>query len=424
MSELEPIWPCGKKIRIIGVTGPYWSGKSMFGCLIDPLNTLCFDFEMSCEDYEYLGFERISLPDVMHEKHSVRKDTYKPIDIFEEWYKRLLKIPSGKYSVIMVDPISDIEDGMVSWVKNRYKEFGFNSTHSFEKMEGVFWGIVKAEWKRILLGDLASRCQTFLFTTHLKKVWKHNKPTTESMPKGKVTLFEISQLYLYLERDTKRADVPPSAEVLKARITSHKVDDEGCPILDSRGNKIPRTLIPQRLPVATPDAIRDLILNPLDFDNLLDNGALQYTTKERVLSTDERLELQKEISDGQLETSKISLEKSQTDTRLEAAKEAARQRARGKAKPDTNNVLVLQEWERSDDGTEVTEDEARKLLDLAPNITVVQRMINAAWNLVIPNHPSLSRDNDASDQSYVFRYLTRKEYHKFLSGIEKINSEK
>ena len=77
---------------------------------------------------------------------------YKPKDLFEFWYNDIKSIEPGRFSVIGADPISDIEDGMVDWVKSRFKEFGFSSAEKFQSTGGIFWSRVTSEWKRILAG--------------------------------------------------------------------------------------------------------------------------------------------------------------------------------------------------------------------------------------------------------------------------------
>ena len=107
-------------------------------------------------------------------KHS---NGYTPKQAFEYWYSCIQAINPGEFTVIATDPISDIEDGLVEWVKSRYKDFGFKSAEAFQSTGGIFWSKVKSEWKRIL-ADLAARCQTFAFTSHLKAVWRHGKLST------------------------------------------------------------------------------------------------------------------------------------------------------------------------------------------------------------------------------------------------------
>ena len=54
-------------------------------------------------------------------------------------------------------------------------------------------------------------------------MWRHGKPTSTQVPKGKKTLMELSSLYLYLEREAPKDGPPPlvpSATVLKSRLST------------------------------------------------------------------------------------------------------------------------------------------------------------------------------------------------------------
>lgn len=108
-ENLPAIWPEKLSIPVIGAAGEYQGGKTLLGLTIDPAHTLCFDFEKSSAIYEGLGFKRVDVPDEMLK---LRPDGYGPIDVFTWWQDILKTIQPGEFSVIMVDPISDIESGL------------------------------------------------------------------------------------------------------------------------------------------------------------------------------------------------------------------------------------------------------------------------------------------------------------------------
>ena len=305
-KKREPLWPCDMRIEVLGVTGGYASGKTLFICSIDPANTRLYDFEKSAGTYASgLGIDRVDVPGLLTEKHP---KGFSPRAAFEWWYSEIKTIkPGDGPSVIAVDPISDIEDGMVDWVKARHKEWGFKTEESFLSTGGIFWSKVKSEWKRVL-ADLAARCETFAFTTHLKFVWKAGKPTTQQTPKGKTTLMELASLFLFLDRVSDQK--APSATILKSRLAVTKVVDGELRIMP---------VLPPRILVATPKSIRDYILNPPDYD------ALKPWEKEqeKVLSEADKLEMEREISENNRAAAEASVEASKQANKAQSAREIA-----------------------------------------------------------------------------------------------------
>lgn len=252
------LWPNGRKIEVIGLTGDFGSGKTVFGISICPgEETLVYDFEKSSSAYQSLGFHRVDMSDEMLR---ISPKGYKPVDLFRWWYDHIRAIKPGQYSVIMVDPISEIEAGIVEYISERPQEFGL-TPNQIRNSAGLMWGKMKDFWKSILQ-DIASRCETFVFTSHLRSVWRGNAPTGKKSAKGKETLMELASLYLWMNRKADEKgnvhDVP-AANVLKSRIADHRFVDGELKWID---------LLPPRLPKATPKAIRDYILSPPDYSKL------------------------------------------------------------------------------------------------------------------------------------------------------------
>ena len=269
-------------IEVIGLTGEYESGKTLFGLMIDPERTLCIDVEKSATAYEAsLGFKRIDLVQLTVQEHG---DSYTPLDLFLTFWK-LLKSVGSEYTVWMIDPVSEIESGLVMYVDAHPEEFGYTSGQ-FKKMSGLKWGAVKELWKRILT-VAAEKCQTLVFTSHLKSEWKGDRPTRNRIPKGKETLMEVASLYLWMERPTDdkgRKRPEPSARVLKSRLATAQRDANGKVVI------VPT--LPPRLALATPDAIRAYILNPPDYAKLKSG---EKASPEEALTDDERLLIQAEM---------------------------------------------------------------------------------------------------------------------------------
>src|SRR5271165_1651426 len=103
--SVAPLWPM--PLPVIGVTGEYKAGKTLFALTIDPRRTLYFDTEKSGETYEALklGFTRI---DVWTEMLHLYPSGHKPVDLFVWWLDQVRKITPAVYRVIALDTVSEI----------------------------------------------------------------------------------------------------------------------------------------------------------------------------------------------------------------------------------------------------------------------------------------------------------------------------
>lgn len=320
-QQPKPLWPNGQKLEIIGLTGEFASGKTLFGLTIAPAQTLVFDTEKSCGPYEQLGFTRVDL---------TKLSNLKPIELFEKWWAGIKQIPIGKYRVGMLDTVSEIESGLTDWVEQHPGEFG-HTKGQYDKMEGLFWGDVKELWKRIL-SDLASRFETFVFTSHLRNVWEGGRPTGKRAPKGKETLMELASLYLHMERkpDEKgRVADKPSARVLKTRLAHTMIDDAGEVVI--------RSILPPYLHEATPTAIRKYIEQPADYAKLKKHELLP----EERLSDDQRLAMQAGMAEANRDAEQAKLSRMELMRQAGLAQSAATltvQRIESPAEPTTESA--------------------------------------------------------------------------------------
>lgn len=308
VKEAKPrgLW-CGKKVEVVGVTGEYGCGKTLFLLSIDPVKTRYYDFEKSGGSFaDDLGATRVDVPAIML---AMYPGGYTPQQLFEWWIADIKKIKAGEFTVIACDTIGDIEGGLADYVANKlFQEYGFKTPEKFQSMGGVFWASVKAYWKSVLT-DLASRCQTFAFASHLKVKYKGGMATSDKTPAGKSTLMELSSLYLWLER--KQAE-KPTATVIKARLTSAKMVNGKLEAVD---------ILPPRLPEGTYAAICEYIQSPAGARKLKKGEQ----TEERVLSEDEKLRMRAEIAENERLTAEIV--KETVDARPAMAKPKAKPKA-------------------------------------------------------------------------------------------------
>lgn len=282
----QPLWSI--PIEVLGLTGDFASGKTLFAATICPgPETRIYDTEKSAKPYGSLGFERIDIPGEMLKTHP---KGYKPIDTFNYWWTDVKLIRPGRFRVIVLDAVSEIESGLVAYVRDNPTQFGFTAAQ-FARAQALLWGAVKDFWKAILT-DLASRCETFAFTSHLKREFAGDRPTAAKTPKGKETLMELASLYLWLDRTAdKKGNVPaaPSATVIKSRLSAMKVLENG--LMDIR------PALPPRIPIATPASIRFYLDNPPDYDKL--------KADERVRET--------EVTEAEIEALKLARAEAERD---------------------------------------------------------------------------------------------------------------
>lgn len=310
-GRLWPNTPSGAplSIEVFGATGDYASGKTLLGLSIAPgshpeghafsgkARTLYLDFEKSGGTYGGTGCHRVDVPTKLLE---LKGNNYKPIDV-ALWFVDLLteKLKPGQFDIVIADPITDIEAGIVDWVKQHPETFGYTS-EQFKKGGGLLWGAVKDYWKQLLL-KLSTKCQCFYFTSHLRQVWDGNTPIRGKFePKGKDTLMELASLYLWLERmPDKEGNVAatPAATVLKQRLSDT--------LMSETGELQVLPLMPPRIPVATVQTIRQYIANPPNYSKL----KADERVVERELSEADKLQMQLAISENQkdIESNRVAI---------------------------------------------------------------------------------------------------------------------
>lgn len=242
-----------KPVPVTVVTGEYKSGKTIFALTTGyPLDrTLIYDNELSAETYctPDNPFVRVDLPGEMARQYP---KGYTAVQLYESWLKHWRAIQPGQYDVIIVDTVETIEDGLGDWVETHASAFG-HTPAQYQKMSGIFWGDVKAEWKRVIQ-ELKSRCQMVILIVHMRDEYKNNVRTGKRQRRGKETLSELATLEVELVR--KSDQVAPSATVHKDRFFSGSL---GSP------NTIKPNL-PRWLEVCTWDVIRSYLVKPIEKD--------------------------------------------------------------------------------------------------------------------------------------------------------------
>lgn len=285
-------------IEVIGVAGEVGSGKTLFALSIAPGNkrTLIYDADKGSGAYSDSGldFERVNLPDLMLKKYP---QGYKPQQLFETWLAHVRSVPPGRYDVIILDTIREIEAGLTAWVLQHPEFFG-RTAAQYLKMSGLMWADMRDYWKQIC-SDVSARCQSFVFTAHMANVWSGSAPIPgKRKVQGKESLMELASLYLIMERPKdKQGNIPaiPSANVIKHRLAHMRMTADG-PEFDP--------LLPPRLPIATPAAIRKYLASPPKYAALTADERI----REPELSADERQALALATAEAQKEAAQATLE--------------------------------------------------------------------------------------------------------------------
>lgn len=290
---VTPLFP--KPVPIIGGTGEFESGKTLFGLTICPgPQTLYYDFEQSGASYGELGHIRVNVVEVMQKSHP---NGYKPVDMFLWWKAEMQAIPAGKYRVIVIDPATDLERGLTDWVNSNPKHFGHTSGQ-YASMSGIMWGDVKDYWKSIL-ADVSSRCEVLYYTAHVGTKFEGNQATKDRKVKGKSTLSELASLFLWFSRkpDSKGAKPnKPMAKVVKSRLMVMRAGADGEIEIQQ--------VLPPIMPVATPNELRKAFANPAggrEIDELEKYVEEKMTEEEKL-----RLEVQKAEAERDSNLAKIS----------------------------------------------------------------------------------------------------------------------
>lgn len=289
-----PLWP--KPIPVIGATGEFESGKTILGLSICPgPQTLYYDMEQSGASYDELGHVRVN---VLAELQKIYPNGYKPVDLFLWWLKHVREVPPGKFRVIVIDPVTDLERGLTDWVNANPQHFGHTAAQ-YQKMSGIMWGDVK-DYLKAILADLSIRAETLYYTAHVGKEFEGNTATGKLKVKGKSTLHELASLFLWLGRKPDAKGVKPNkpaARVMKSRLLVTRLVD---------GEIEMEQVLPPVMPVCTPKTIREAFAAPAggrEIDNLERAESEELSDEDRL-----RLEIQKAEAERDATLAKMALQ--------------------------------------------------------------------------------------------------------------------
>ena len=310
-TELAPLWPEGFTLPNIYLSGAHGSGKTLFGALLDPEGkTLIIDGEDSSEAYENkIPFTRIDLPQKLAEAHPGEGSCF-PFHLWRLFLSIVEDITPGKFRVGVIDPISEIEDALADHVRRNPKRYGLTA-NQVEASPALMWGAMKSEWKRVLL-YLNTKFETVVLIAHEKSVFRGGRPVPgQKVAKGKDTLRELASLQLTLSRepdDSGKRPAKPSAVVTngKNRLVATRFKNGELEVLP---------VLPDRLPEATGNAIREYMKNPIGLRKTRRKGE---TVDSDQLSEDDRLILRQEIAEEEARAEEARLERLRIEEKSES----------------------------------------------------------------------------------------------------------
>lgn len=302
MAEKKPLFGLvgGKEliIPVIGFSGGYGTGKTLAGLSLSPTETTEIGVEDSGVTYHLPIAQRHSMYSEV--KAKAKDGIPTPIECFE-WFQDLL--PKVTTRILFIDPITDIQQGLVDWVEAHPEKFG-KTKAQYEKASGLLWGDVKS-YIKILLGRMSKQVECLIFTAHMGTVWKDGKPVAgKEKAKGLDVFRELSSLYVHLTRPVdpssgKQPDAPVGHTCLphgKSRLAHTIVQPDGTVKIEA--------ILPPRMEPFTWEKLRGYVLKPPDFSKLkkTELATIDHMTAE------ERLLLESEVVANKLETEKIRLQ--------------------------------------------------------------------------------------------------------------------
>ena len=261
-SQVESIIPPDVKHWILA-GGPYGSGKTLFVTGIDaPQNTLMIDLESKGENVAaQLGIENYFAPvqDAMTLAGFGAQSTL----VFDRIKQIMEAIPIGRFTTLVLDGLSILQDGLLEKVKANPLAYGVGIENaSTGKMGGAWPGVGK------LLQAIANQARlkgikVIGATAETKQKWGASGPILNKFEiKGQGDVHKMSVLTVLMVQGYPENCGAPSALVLKEALA--RVGWE-------KGRQVVQKRIPLKLPLATMSEVYRYLKEPASYPNLKAN---------------------------------------------------------------------------------------------------------------------------------------------------------
>jgi len=316
------IWPTdyaggadAKPIPIMILTGEPSSGKTQFALSIDPVpvgeepKTIIFDFEAGSSTYEAnYSITRLNMPHLL--RNGAEKDAAAEWAVFHKLVEE--HVYNGRYTVMVIDTASSLQDMAFAYVQRNYKTFGITSS----SMTQMIWAATKT-LIRDTLTQITEHVQTLVLILHLKNVYDKTaqRSTGKRTMEGLDVYTKLATLILWLERNNKTVTINgkkypasphypiPSGVVIKQRLTY--VDFQNT---DEYGDPKQVPLFPDRIPRCTPGFMKHLMSTPLDSTDRTEEYQMPEGVGEQRLSNEEKEIVQSELYKNKVEALKLEQE--------------------------------------------------------------------------------------------------------------------
>jgi len=294
-GDNDPIAFSGSPIPIIRLTGESGSGKTWFGmgsiaCQVGTLNPpiVIWDYEAGSTYYE----RQFALA-----RHDMTKPS-SPKQAYLEWREHVKAIKPGQYAVAIIDTAEEWEQGLRDYVMENPKEYRYTPgqfADKYGKPSGLYWGAAKGQAKsdlRLLL----SKVQIVFVINHLSQVYDDGGIPIKGKktPKGSQIIGQLATLELWLVGNGQGK--PPTGHVRKCRLNIldwSDVDDYGVPAV--------KPLLPNTLPIATMNALREYLKQPgkgfsVEENKVADPSNMPLTADEKIAAETARMYAEIELS--------------------------------------------------------------------------------------------------------------------------------
>lgn len=302
-------------IPFMWIIGEHGVGKSTLIATVDPVRpgeetrTLIHDLELSNTTLSSY------LPVKIRDIRGLAKDKkpgklYTAGDVFEAWLEEIEATPAGKYSVLGVDPVSDLHQGSFEYVGKHPELFG-KTPQRYSGEIGIKsqWGDANLLWKQIAV-DLAKRFQTVVFVSHTKDTYAQNVRTGKRSARG-VNLNEIATLVLWLAKEPSKDPKRQGQDDFFASVMKSRLSFVSFPAGVTRPTI--HNLLPAQLRLAPGQSYPDLIAGYMA-QPLTDYGALniivtpemeKYSAEEQAVMDTEKMTVRAELLKAEVEQARI-----------------------------------------------------------------------------------------------------------------------
>lgn len=284
----------------------------------EPTRTLVFDLEGSSTTLRQLfPVNAIDLREYAQRYANAKgRSEYTLADLFEVFRKLVLGTTPGKYTVLAVDPASDLHAAGAEWVVANAEMFGRTTEYYMNSKWGQKnkWGDAAQYWKKMAL-ILAARFQTTFFTSHLADDYKNDVKTGKKTHRG-TDFTEVASLVLEFRRDDHRGTETGTpggyyAIVRKQRLSRAIWFDE-----DGKRLRFPRVIemLPPKL-FGKPGEMygeiisrfmQEALVSHADYQLVTDPDAVTLSDQERLVLEAEADRAATEKAEKQLEIARIN----------------------------------------------------------------------------------------------------------------------